>query len=121
MKEALNVSSGLMPPDPSIPPPRLCIETNSRFFGAAAPVVGVKLNGEVVSEVVEYQVGREVEGRPPINGWVRVGHRQASGRLARSNIKGEQFATTTLYGTVEPYFRVEVSRQMRRQLQRVGK
>lgn len=109
--------------DAELLPPRISIENQSKFFClAAAGVVGVRLDGREVDECVEYCVGEgeDFSGKP-LNGWVRVGNRMTSGKLQRSAVKGEQFATTTLYGKVEPFFKVKPSRQVRRQIARIGK
>lgn len=116
------VTEGAERIDAELLPDRLSIETVSRFFCAAAPYVGVRLNGKEIEECVEYCVGSYNETLEKDNpGWVRVGNRMVTGKLQRSAVKGEQFATTTLYGKVEPFWRQKPSRQIRRQLGRVGR
>lgn len=92
--------------DPDLPK-RLSVERMSRHYIHVGPLVGVKLDGEEVVDVIEYDA---------IGGWVRIASRVA-GKIAWS-AGGRALNTMTLYGRVEPYWRAPPTRQVRRQLRR---
>lgn len=86
-------------------PERLSVEPDSAYFTAAGAYVGVRLNGEIVEQVVEYQAGAK--------GWVRKGEKGMT--LAEAKAKPK------IYGCVIPFWKMTPSRQVRRQLARVGR
>lgn len=92
-------------------PNRLCIEGNSRFHSAATPYIGVRIDGEESKDVVEYCVS----GR-----WVRLGKRATpGGPILRKPFSVHELQTEMLHDvTVEPYWRSQPSRQVRRALAR---
>lgn len=116
MEDELIVTEGAKRIDAEFLPSRLCIEPGSRYFSGAASVIGVRLDGKEVVECIEYAVLDDEQ-----NGWVRVGQRR-NGKLVRVHLQTNiAYASTQLYGKVEPYFRQPASRQVRRQLARLNK
>lgn len=90
-------------------PPRLSIERSSPYYTSCGNYVGVRLNGEDVNgRVVEYSVAL---------GWVRLVAPELSGKplSAYDASRAEKH-----FGTVETYWRVTPSRQVRRQLARIA-
>jgi hypothetical protein len=95
------------PVEPNGIPDRLSIQQSSPFFTSVGSYVGVRLDGEDVNNrVIEFCVS---------GGWVRIGTPDASGRMPRSEVEG----AARKYGKVETYWRMQPSRQIRRQLARM--
>lgn len=91
-------------------PDRLCIEGDSPFYSSATLYVGVRIDGEQNSDVVEYSVS----GR-----WVRLGVRGSDGQIKRVPMHRYRLETTRQDDvTVEPYWREKPSRQVRRAMAR---
>lgn len=100
VKESVAPSDGL--------PNRLSIEKNSPFYTNCGAYVLVMLDGHEVRHCVEYNVEM---------GWVRVGNPDSNGRVnAWSAAKAEK-----QFGKVEVSWRYKPSRQVRRQIARIGK
>lgn len=90
-------------------PNRLCIERDSRFYVSAGSYIGVRLDGEDVSgRVVEFNVTM---------GWVRLIPQHMSGKPIGKYEMGQAVRT---FGKVEPFWRLTPSRQVRRQIARIG-
>lgn len=98
------------PPDEnaSLLPKRVCIEHDSPYYTPCGSYIGVRFKGEdVTGRVVEYNVTM---------GWVRLVAPELTGKpLTRQQIK----AAEQRFGEVEPYWRIQPSRQVRRQLERM--
>lgn len=91
-------------------PDRLSIEGDSPFFSSATLYVGVRLDGEENRDVVEYCVS---------GGWARLGVRGADGQIKRAGGHPYRLETTRRDKVaVEPYWRIEPSRQVRRAMAR---
>lgn len=90
-------------------PDRLSIERGSRFYTSVGGYVGVRLNGEDVNgRVVEFCTSE---------GWARLVDPALSGKpLGRLEVE----SATRHNGVVETYWRMQPSRQIRRQLARIG-
>lgn len=95
-------------PDNGIPD-RLSIERGSRFYTSVGGYVGVRLNGEDVNgRVVEFCTSE---------GWARLVDPSLSGKpLGRLEVE----SATRHNGVVETYWRMQPSRQIRRQLARIA-
>lgn len=89
-------------------PDRLCIERDSPFFTNLGSHVGVRIDGQEVQNAVEYSVKE---------GWIREATPGADGKV---NAEAARKATKR-FGVVSVYWRMTPSRQVRRQLARVGK
>lgn len=95
-------------PDNGIPD-RLSIERGSRFYTSVGGYVGVRLDGEDVNgRVVEFCTSE---------GWARLVDPALSGKpLGRLEVE----SATRHNGVVETYWRMQPSRQIRRQLARIA-
>lgn len=81
-------------------PDRLSIRRSSPLYlGGITDLVGLIFEGELRSDCLEYNVPE---------GWILV------------RPKGKSYGTDKLHGKVEPFWRREPSRQVRRQLQRTA-
>lgn len=90
-------------------PDRLSIDRSSRFYTSAGSVVGVVFKGEdITGRVVEFCKS---------GGWVRMVDRKLSGTaLSRHQVE----TAPESFGKVQPFWRAQPSRQIRRQLARIG-
>lgn len=88
-------------------PDRLSVDRSSRFFTAVGAYVGVRFNGVEQAGAVEFCVS---------GGWVRIGQPNLKGKITQK----EAVEAPKSYGKVETYWRMTPSRQVRRQLARVG-
>ncbi len=90
-------------------PDRLSIDRSSRFYTSAGSVVGVVFEGEdITGRVVEFCKS---------GGWVRLVDRKLSGTaLSRYQVETAPKA----FGKVQPFWRAQPSRQIRRQLARIS-
>ena len=96
--------------DPDIPD-RICVERDSRHYANVGSMLGIRIDGVETENVVEYCISK---------GWVRVG-RMVNGKLARTlGGRGRPITDDRSGVTVEPYWKVQPSRQIRRQLRRLG-
>ena len=89
-------------------PNRISIERHSPYYTSVGAYIGVRLNGEEVEHCVEFNV---------IMGWVRVGIPDANGRVS----PGAAQDAPERFGKVEAYWRMQPSRQVRRQLARIAR
>lgn len=89
-------------------PNRLCIQRDSRYYTSVGGYVGVIFNGQEVS-------GRVVEFNKEL-GWIRLAN------VKPGEAVGPHEARTApkSFGKVEPYWRMQPSRQIRRQLARIA-
>lgn len=95
-------------PDDGLPD-RLSIERHSRFYTSCGGHVGVRLDGEDVN-------GRVIEFCKS-EGWARLVDPALSGKkLSALEVQG----ATRHNGVVETYWRMQPSRQIRRQLARIS-
>lgn len=96
--------------DPDLPD-RLCIERDSPHYSSSTALIGVRVNGEDNGNVVEYCVS---------GGWVRLGVRDHEEKIKRDPQRRPYgLQTTRLDGVeVEPYWRQNPSRQVRRAMAR---
>lgn len=89
-------------------PGHLSVDRQSRFYTSAGSYVGVRFNGEDVSgRVVEYS--RD-------GGWVRLANVKPGDPVTPHDVR----TAPKSLGTVETYWRMKPSRQIRRQLARIG-
>jgi hypothetical protein len=89
--------------DPDIPL-RMSVERRSRYYAGVGQFLGVRIDGKDAQNVIEYDV---------TGGWARI----AKGGKVRWDHRGLA-DTDTVHGKIEPYWRVQPSRQVRRQLRR---
>lgn len=96
--------------DPDLPD-RLSIERDSPFYSSAIQFVGVRIAGVESRDVVEYCIS----GR-----WVRLAVRNEADEIKRDpERRPHGLQTTRLDGVeIEPYWRQQPSRQIRRALRR---
>lgn len=89
-------------------PNRLCIQRDSPYYTSAGVYVGVIFNGQEVS-------GRVVEFNRAM-GWVRLANVQPGEAVGQHEAR----TAPQSFGKVEPYWREQPSRQIRRQLARIA-
>lgn len=95
------------PPVPNPIPDRLSIDRQSRYYTPHGGYVGVRLDGNDVSgRVVEFCV---------FEGWVRLADSPPGTKLTYQQVKDAQ----KKHGKVETFWRMEPSRQIRRQFARM--
>lgn len=95
------------PPFPNPIPDRLSIDRQSRYYTPHGGYVGVRLGGNDVSgRVVEFCVS---------GGWVRLADSPPGTKLTYQQVKDAERS----YGAVETFWRMEPSRQIRRQFARM--
>ena len=88
-------------------PDRICIERTSRYYAPFGYILGVIFKGEEVPNCVEFSVSGK---------WVRIGKPDADGRMSpREAARAEK-----RFGNVLVYWRSPPSRQVRRQMLRIG-
>lgn len=102
-KASVTVHDEIEPDVTSEFPDRLSVEPNSRYYTSVGSYVGVKLEGEIVEQVVEFCISE---------GWIRKGKKGMT--LA------DAAAAPKIRGKVEAFWRMQPSRQIRRQLARIG-
>lgn len=89
-------------------PNRLSIDRSSRFYTSAGVVVGLVFDGQdVTGRVVEF----DRDG-----GWVRLANVLPGKTVSSHDVR----TAPKSFGKVQPYWRGNPSRQMRRQLARIG-
>lgn len=89
--------------DADVLPDRVATHPRNRFHDPAVGNMGCRFNGVDQELVVEACVSE---------GWVRVGRRNGAGRLVVDGIK--DYAGVKQTGTVELYWKIPLSRQVRR-------
>lgn len=89
-------------------PNRLSIDRSSRFYTSAGVVVGLVFDGQdVTGRVVEFDRA---------GGWVRLANVLPGKTVSNHDVR----TAPKSFGKVQPYWRANPSRQIRRQLARIG-
>lgn len=89
-------------------PNRLSIDRSSRFYTSAGVVVGLVFDGQdVTGRVVEFDRA---------GGWVRLANVLPGKTVSSHDVR----TAPKSFGKVQPYWRANPSRQIRRQLARIG-
>lgn len=93
--------------EPNGLPDRLSIMRSSKFYTNCGSYVGVKLDGDEQEHVVEFCVSE---------GWVKIGEPGADGKVSLWAAENAEKAS----GEVETFWKMQPSRQVRRQFARLG-
>lgn len=89
-------------------PDRVSIERSSRFYTNCGAYLAVLIDGEPATHCVEYCVS---------GGWVRLGTADPSGRVSASAAARAE----KKFGVVDVAWKFKPSRQVRRQMERIGR